>query len=694
MTPSHIGRYQIQEPLGKGGMATVYRAYDAQFKREVAIKVLPREFLHDDVFHARFEREAQAVAALEHPAIVPVYDVGEDVGQPYLVMRYMAGGTLAERIKQGALDLGQAAAILSRIAPALDEAHDRGFIHRDIKPSNILFDRRDHAYLSDFGIVKIAETAGDLTGSGSFVGTPAYLAPEIIEASGLTPLLDIYALGVTLFEMLAGVLPYDAPTPMGVLLAHAQKPIPDLVERRPTLPPAIQAVIERAMAKDPAHRYPSAGQLAADVEALAGLPASDTPPASLTPPSSDSYQPTQELAAPARVSAARPARRWVWLGLVALVVIAGVVGIAWFRNRSVTPAAAPTPSPVALAATEPASPTPTPPTPDPTATPPPADTPTPTFASSEAAPTPDPLLLSAANVTQIAALLTGWEHDDAVHSVAWSPDGSQLASGSWDNTAIIWNADTAGPLFRLSEHGADAESVAWSPDGRLLATGADDARVILWNPTRGEQLLSLTGHKNWVYSLAWSPDSRKLVSAATDGQIIVWDVESGAPLQTLSGHRGELWVVAWSPDGSLLASGGSEPAVIIWSASTGRPLATLEPGAGIVRSLAWSPDGTQLAGGTDNGSLLFWDTRTWEQPRTRIGSALAVWSVAFSPDGRLLASTLGADIAIWDALTGDRLATLKGHTGAVYSVAFSPDGRRLASGSEDRALIIWGIAAH
>jgi serine/threonine-protein kinase len=270
MSQEYVGRYEIRSLLGRGGMATVYHAYDPRFGRDVAIKVLPREFLHDPTFIARFEREVQTITSLEHPAVVPVYDFGEYNGQPYLVMRYMPGGSLAARIRTGAgpLALGEAAALVDRIAAALDRAHQRGIIHRDVKPANILFDEMGSAYLSDFGIVKVSETTAQLTGSG-VIGTPAYLAPEMADKGGTTYLVDIYSLGVTLFEALAGQLPYDADTPVGLMMAHASKPIPHLRTFRPDLPASIEQVLAGALSKDPAGRYQTAGDLAADLRAVA-----------------------------------------------------------------------------------------------------------------------------------------------------------------------------------------------------------------------------------------------------------------------------------------------------------------------------------------------------------------------------------------------------------------------------------------
>jgi serine/threonine protein kinase len=173
-----FGRYKIQSEIGRGGMSIVYRAHDARTNRDVALKVLPREFLHDPNFRQRFEREAQTIATLEHPAIVPVYDFGEVGGQPFLVMRHMTGGSLTDLLMEGPLSLEAATAVLQRIGSALDYAHQQGIVHRDLKPGNVLFDRFGEAYLVDFGIVQLTETSSKITGEKALLGTPAYMSPE------------------------------------------------------------------------------------------------------------------------------------------------------------------------------------------------------------------------------------------------------------------------------------------------------------------------------------------------------------------------------------------------------------------------------------------------------------------------------------------------------------------------------------
>lgn len=263
-----LGRYEVQEEIGRGGMATVYRAHDPRFKREVAIKALPPEFLHDPQFRTRFELEAQTIAALDHPSIVPVYDYGEREGQPFIVMRYMAGGSLSDRIAEGPLAIDESVAILRRIASALDHAHSLGVIHRDLKPANILFDQYNDAYLADFGIVQLAETSAALTGTSTIVGTPAYMSPEQvhgdIELDGRT---DIYSLGIVLFEMVTGRQPYEEETPAKLMMKHVLDPVPDLREFAPDLPENLQPVISRALAKDRSERFSSAGGLVQAVQA-------------------------------------------------------------------------------------------------------------------------------------------------------------------------------------------------------------------------------------------------------------------------------------------------------------------------------------------------------------------------------------------------------------------------------------------
>ena len=267
-----VGQYTIFEEIGRGGMSTVHRATQASIGREVAVKVLLGSLVSQDpTFLDRFRREVQVTAHLQHPHILPVYDFGEANGHPYIVMSYVKGGTLSDRIRQGPMSLSEILPVLSQIADALDFSHSKGVIHRDFKPSNVLVDEEGNAYLTDFGLAKVSDAALELTGS-ALVGTPDYMAPDLASSDGLSPAVDIYALGVTLFQMLTGHVPFRASTPMGTLMAHLSQPIPDVRAERADLPDAVQQIIATAMAKKAEDRYATAGTLAEALRAAAKEP--------------------------------------------------------------------------------------------------------------------------------------------------------------------------------------------------------------------------------------------------------------------------------------------------------------------------------------------------------------------------------------------------------------------------------------
>ncbi len=256
-----LGQFEIIDLIARGGMASVFRARQKSIGRDVAIKLLPHALMHDGTFLERFYREVEVIAALQHPHILPVYDFGEFEGMPYIVMAYMNGGTLSDIMAHGPMSLTDAEIVVRQMADALDYAHSKGIIHRDFKPGNVLLDERGNTYLADFGLAKISESNSNITGTG-MLGTPTYMAPELAMSSELTPAVDVYALGITFFQMLAGQVPFEANTPLGVLMLHVNNPVPLIQDFRSDISPAIQSVIDRAMAKSPLDRYATAGEMA------------------------------------------------------------------------------------------------------------------------------------------------------------------------------------------------------------------------------------------------------------------------------------------------------------------------------------------------------------------------------------------------------------------------------------------------
>jgi len=291
LTGRQFGPYQIVAPLGEGGMAAVYKAYQPAMERYVALKVLPRQLAQSEEFIARFQREARLLAQLQHPHILPVFDFGQADGFSYIVMPFVQTGTLADLLKKRRVSLPEVLRIMTQVGDALGYAHTRGLIHRDVKPSNVLVDERGNCLLTDFGLARMAEATSKLTSSGAIMGTPAYMSPEQGAGANVDGRTDLYALGVILYEMVTGRVPYTAETPIAIVFKHIQDPLPPARNLAPDLPEELELVLLKALAKNPADRYQTAEDF---IQALQGaLPAGpasrSTPSASLktviSPPS-------------------------------------------------------------------------------------------------------------------------------------------------------------------------------------------------------------------------------------------------------------------------------------------------------------------------------------------------------------------------------------------------------------------------
>lgn len=377
---STFGAYRIVEPLGRGGMASVYKAYEAALDRYVALKVLPAEFLHETTFAERFEREAKVVARLEHPNIIPIFSFGIEGGIPWMAMRLIPGGSLAGPMREGRIDPARAVAILGEAANALDYAHAKGVVHRDVKPQNILLDDHGRVYLADFGIAKMVEASSVLTQTGMISGTPQYMAPEQAVAGKVDERCDVYALGIVAYEMLVGRTPFSADTPVAILLKQVSDPIP--VPPPDLVPEPLLRPILKCLAKHPADRWPKASAFARALsEGLARLPPSWQPEVpsgegleleSLGLEALETGDHTPHAAAkraptawpPTRVAAPRGEGRtgirvamaFAVLGL-ALAVLAGAV--VWMRSSVSSPPHAPSrPTSATSAAAPPVAPPP------------------------------------------------------------------------------------------------------------------------------------------------------------------------------------------------------------------------------------------------------------------------------------------------------------------------------------------------
>jgi TonB family protein len=326
-----VGPFTIVRLLGKGGMAAVYEAHDPRLDRAVALKVLPPEFLYDESFAARFQREARVVARLDHPAIVPIFASGIDEGIPWMSMRLATGGSLASLLAKGRLAPIDAVGILKQVAAAIDHAHARGVTHRDIKPANILLDVGGKACVADFGLAHLLEPNPSLTSTGVLTGTPHYMAPEQALGKVTGPACDIYSLGIVAYEMVVGCTPFDADSPVALLMKHVNEPLPDPRDR--TVSPLLLDAIGKAASKEPSQRWESAGAFITALEAAFDGSAIPTP--------------ADKRAAPqSRV------RRQLALTLLCTLLLA--IGWSRYQARDSRPAAA-TPSTSAVETASPAT---------------------------------------------------------------------------------------------------------------------------------------------------------------------------------------------------------------------------------------------------------------------------------------------------------------------------------------------------
>lgn len=685
MLPSMIGRYEIISELGRGGMSTVYVGRDPLSNREVAIKVLPPELLHDETFRARFEREARVIAALEHPAIVPVYDFGESDGRPFFVMRLMIGGALTQKISQGPISLEEVIRILSHIAPALDEAHSRGMIHRDLKPDNILFDQNDESYLADFGIVKLSEAGATLTGN-AIVGTPAYMSPE--QGRGERDLdgrSDIYSLGAIVFEMLTGYVPFEADTPMGQILKHITVPIPNIRSYRPELPEAVQQVIERALSKRKYGRFVTVLDFTQALDAAAtgkfstdtAFPTMDFSPDGIQSISQDQASrplAIQPKAIPVPPQAKKQNKKRSKVGLILgwalgilIIIIGGFVALTYSaipfpgKERMISwLAVAPTATNIPLVtATKPPEPTSTAVQASPTPRTQKLVSPTlsPTLQSS----TPTMMVAPTAEMVEEKILYLPVrgndfptpqedirvDNFDFFTKIGVQGDGKYLDFDQTQDGKILAIGTTTGILIYSWETGQEvaflpaqspALDMAFSPDNVFLAA-AEEHNTVVWDWQKNELVHTLTlNSEDYVDSVQFSAWGNVLVTGGENTS--VWKMENGELLQSFDGVRASMTSI--SVDGQLIAVPKQQRSIQLFNVVDGEMAAEIKLFG--VSQVIFSPDGRVLiALCPDSSTLRFFKTDDWQALGVIDGLA-----VSLSADGLTIASKLPkGTINIW-----------------------------------------------
>lgn len=690
--PNHGGTlrlddYELLEEVARGGMGVVYRARQISLNRVVAVKVLLHGLFSSPEFVRRFRNEAEAAATLRHPNIVTVHEVGEFNGHHFLSMEFVDGRNLADVVREQPLPARRAAGYVKSIAEAVHHAHLRGVLHRDLKPSNVLLDPLDQPRITDFGLAKILDRDMEITATGEVLGSPGHMAPE--QAAGkfaqCTVRSDVYSLGSILYQLICGRPPFQGGT-VAELLAQVQisEPIPPR-RLNPGVPEDLQSICLKCLQKESSRRYASAQELALDLGRFL-----DQKPVMARPVSS-------------------VGRAWLWCrrrpllssvsaGFV-MALVFGMAGIVWEWRQAERHAQ--------------------------------GELKQRHIAEQDAAETRLNLYASDVNVAwqaledgdyglarrRLEALrpkpgetdLRGFEwryllnlchgdqlatlagHRGTVNCVAFSPDGTRIATGSHDGTVRIWNEEKQESVATLNVSSAAVWSVAFTPDGQCLMTGSG-GQVGFWSTGSGQLRTHFPGtlaalSKTGTF-LATAESSPFFWEPA--GAVKLWNWSTG---QLLRSYERPGRALALSADGGLLAIAGASSNITVWDTVAGNQVREC-PSAGPVWSLSFSPDGRELLAADWSSDVSVWKVDDNSPARPLSGHLLHVWSAVFSGDGAAIATTSGDQtVRLWDAATLRPKAVLRGHSSEVWCAAFSPDGKVLATGGKDHNVMLWSTAA-
>lgn len=681
-----LGVYKVLRPIGQGGMGVVYLGEHTSLQRRVALKILTTKQAQQRQAVERFMREARAAAALDHANIVRLHDVSQGAGVHFLVMEYVEGKDLQTLLTEtGPLHFATAVSYIAQAAAGLQHAHEKGFVHRDIKPANLMITKDGVVKILDMGLARsVFDERDNLTGAlddaDAPLGTIDFVSPEQALGQPVDERGDIYSLGATLYSLITGQSPYKGTRPQ-ILMQHQMAEPPRLSKAlRVSVPPSLNDVIAKMMAKKKTDRYQSAEEA---IDALAPWL-----PAPQSKNSVDDSLSTQELreagVAPqkkrastkkgrkrkAREAALRERKKWYAIGGVAAAVLLLGTVIAVASGGKKQPPPAPPVAPTAGTTQPPAAVRPT---------------------------TPEESQLLLTTTAQ-------------VNDITLSLDGTRFAAVDWSGNLLYGPTSDWQKLNSVRVHSGSLNCCAPTPDGKHIVVGGRQMFVQVHDWKTGQKVGEFPGHSDTTWGVAVSRAGNRVATCGNDGIVVLRNFPGGEEIRRHEFEAKQVWSVAFSPDGSLLAascSAGSTDEeshqIRLWDVATGRELLRLTSAhTGDVRHVTFSPDGRTLASAGFDGMVRLWDIASGKQTQTiNAHGGHYAERVAFTPNGKHLVSggaifATGSDnngaVRVWDVATGQEVRTWRGWDAkSVIALAVAPNGGYVLTGSREKTVRLWKL---